>query len=241
MSTALPGLFQDLARNFADAPPGQPVQPCPELHWIAVRLLDADDNAVKEAPFGMQLTDGQQVAGRLEETQRWDRIPPGLCTFDLRRFWARFRGELPGLFPPGEPVPPPPPIPAVEPIPGPDQAELVAEAQRRLARLGYGPGAADGIQGPRTNAALAKWERERGMAPDPTINEALLALLQPDADPWVAELQAALNAKGYDCGAADGWAGPRTMAAIRRWKQAHGEGSGPEVDEGLLDRVKAGR
>lgn len=238
---SLPALFREIARQFGDAPPDEPVRDCPELHWISVRLLDPDGEAVVEAPFGMKLTTGREVMALLEETQRWDEIPAGLCTFDLRRFWVRFRRDLPGLFPPGEPVPPAPGIPAIEPLPPSPPADLVAEAQRRLTRLGYAPGPVDGIQGPRTNAALAKWQREHGLAPDTTIDEALLLLLQPEADPRVAELQAALNARGYDCGAADGWAGARTMAAIRRWKRAHGEGDGPEVDDGLLGRVKASR
>ena len=62
----------------------------------------------------------------------------------------------------------------------------------------------------------------------------LLALVQPEhsteadvvADAlqaaWVQALQQALNARGFDSGAADGVAGPATRAALRRWQRHEG-------------------
>ncbi|WP_419951140.1 peptidoglycan-binding domain-containing protein [Methylobacterium sp.] len=58
--------------------------------------------------------------------------------------------------------------------PKPDQA--VAQAQRALVKLGYGPLAADGVLGPGTRAAIEKFERDRklpvkGVAAGRTLRE----------------------------------------------------------------------
>ncbi|MDO9428794.1 MAG: peptidoglycan-binding domain-containing protein, partial [Methylobacterium sp.] len=58
--------------------------------------------------------------------------------------------------------------------PKPDQA--VAQAQRALVKLGYGPLVADGVLGPGTRAAIEKFERDRklpvkGVAAGRTLRE----------------------------------------------------------------------
>lgn len=40
--------------------------------------------------------------------------------------------------------------------------------------------------------------------------------------PAVAHLQRLLTAKGYACGGADGWFGPKTLAAVRAYQRNHG-------------------
>ena len=52
---------------------------------------------------------------------------------------------------------------------------LIAEAQRLLSGLGYKPGPADGIIGPRTLAAIREFEKRIGMRATGQLNEALLA------------------------------------------------------------------
>jgi hypothetical protein len=47
------------------------------------------------------------------------------------------------------------------PVPGAKPDKAVAYAQRALIKLGYGPLTVDGIAGPSTRAALARFERER--------------------------------------------------------------------------------
>ena len=47
------------------------------------------------------------------------------------------------------------------PAPGAKPDKAVAYAQRALIKLGYGPLTVDGIAGPTTRAALARFERER--------------------------------------------------------------------------------
>jgi S1-C subfamily serine protease len=91
----------------------------------------------------------------------------------------------------------------------PAQAEVeptsVAAAQRALAALGYSPGAADGVMGPRTRQAIAAFQRDTGL---PVTGE-------PDR-PTMAALGRAVGAQA---GAADGkpppiGAAPPPVAAV---------------------------
>jgi hypothetical protein len=58
----------------------------------------------------------------------------------------------------------------------------VAAAQRHLSRLGYSPGAADGVLGERTRRALADYRRRTSASGDSLLSEALVARLRRDAD-----------------------------------------------------------
>lgn len=62
--------------------------------------------------------------------------------------------------------------------PEPDRS--VAEVQRILARLGYQPGPADGILGPRSKAAIAKYRSDRKLPPSDSVDPGLLDRLQAD-------------------------------------------------------------
>ena len=87
----------------------------------------------------------------------------------------------------------------------------------------------DGIAGRETMAALdaAVYGPEKpdppAAAPDPDDqpSEFWLPDLQlGDKDPAVTLLQAALNIRGFDCGSADGIFGPKTQAALNRFKES---------------------
>lgn len=69
--------------------------------------------------------------------------------------------------------------------------------------------AVDNIIGPKTLAAVKSYTIEQG-----------------DRGELVRWVQIRLKALGYDCGAADGIAGPVTMAAIAAWQRAHRLGEG---------------
>lgn len=56
-------------------------------------------------------------------------------------------------------------------------ANLVAAAQQRLQDEGFDPGPVDGKYGPRTSAAIRRFQADRGMPVDGRISEALLAEL----------------------------------------------------------------
>jgi len=218
--------------GFSDQDPGKLTQ-CPDLHWISVALIDWEDNAVTGAPYKMSLTDGASPRGNLTDDLRWDLIPAGLCTFDLTRFWDLLRKDVPGLFGPPPPVPPLV-YPTVPPTP-PDP-DAVRELQSRLTHLGYAPGSIDGLDGPLTQAALGRWRADHGGNPNDGGSDQL-DRIQPGFDPDVVQLQNALSAAGYDCGTADGFAGPQTMAALRRWRAAHGVDQRAPVDAA---RIAAG-
>ncbi len=63
------------------------------------------------------------------------------------------------------------------PVPGAKPDKAVAYAQRALIKLGYGPLTVDGIAGPGTRAALARFERERRL-PGATVARRTLQELE---------------------------------------------------------------
>jgi peptidoglycan hydrolase-like protein with peptidoglycan-binding domain len=88
---------------------------------------------------------------------------------------------------------------------------------------------ADGIAGRMTMAAIEEALSDKkdpappAAAPDPDAqpSEFWLPDLQlGDKDPAVTLLQAALNIRGFDCGSPDGIFGPKTQAALNRFKES---------------------
>jgi peptidoglycan hydrolase-like protein with peptidoglycan-binding domain len=124
--------------------------------------------------------------------------------------------------------------------------EVVADIQRELARRGFYDGAADGVFGPKTNAAMRDFEQASGLRPGGEPNEVFLraltrspakagqqrttAVQQPASDP-IAELiapsskrifavQRALTDYGYGQFRPNGTFGPETKAAIENFERA---------------------
>ena len=64
------------------------------------------------------------------------------------------------------------------PPPGPGPSGLTAAVQQQLIRLGYLHGAADGVSGPQTSAAISQFESVSGLPVDGFPSEPLLARLQ---------------------------------------------------------------
>jgi S1-C subfamily serine protease len=56
--------------------------------------------------------------------------------------------------------------------------DLVASAQRLLDSLGFDPGPADGVMGPRTQGAIAAFQRTRGLAPTGQLDGQTVAALR---------------------------------------------------------------
>jgi S1-C subfamily serine protease len=70
------------------------------------------------------------------------------------------------------------PAPAASAQTPADSQSGVAAAQRALAALGYDPGPADGVMGPRTREAIVAFQRDRGLPTTGAVDEATAAALR---------------------------------------------------------------
>ena len=124
--------------------------------------------------------------------------------------------------------------------------EVVTDIQRELARRGFYDGTADGVFGPKTNAAMRDFEQASGLRPGAEPNEVFLRALtrsqakagsqravaaQPAVIDPIAELiapspkrilgvQRALTDYGYGQFKPNGTLGPETKAAIELFERA---------------------
>jgi peptidoglycan hydrolase-like protein with peptidoglycan-binding domain len=105
---------------------------------------------------------------------------------------------------------------------------LVREVQAELTRRGLYDGPADGLVGPKTEAAIFDFEIGAGLKPSGRPNPQLLAAMrstssQPVAmSPSVMAVQRVLDQQGFGPVKADGVLGEATRAAIRRFEASRG-------------------
>ena len=107
------------------------------------------------------------------------------------------------------------------------QGQSVKTLQQLLTAAGY-PLNADGIFGPRTEAAVKKFQKDKGLVVDgivgPKTWSSLIAanpiLRQGSQGQSVKTLQQLLTAAGYPL-TVDGIFGPRTEAAVKKFQQAN--------------------
>ena len=110
----------------------------------------------------------------------------------------------------------------------------MAEAQQHLIDLGYLYGAADGIYGPMTAAALKRFQGEHGLEETGELNDATIEVLSELAAKLgdVRALQQRLIDLSYLNGSADGAFGARSQAALKQFQAVHGlEATGLPDDE----------
>jgi peptidoglycan hydrolase-like protein with peptidoglycan-binding domain/DNA invertase Pin-like site-specific DNA recombinase len=113
----------------------------------------------------------------------------------------------------------------------------VRALQRRLRALGWQPGRTDGLFGPRTEAAVARFQHAAGLAADgivgPRTRRALkraarfplrrgAGYAQPAGSQKVRRLQRRLRRADLRPGPVDGLYGPRTEAAVTRLQRRQG-------------------
>lgn len=118
---------------------------------------------------------------------------------------------------------------------------MITEAQTELRRRGYQISAISGTANTETIAAVREYQSDARLPVTGTINEELLRQLrtaQADSDAiyreQVKQVQAALNAAGYDAGPPDGALGPKSRAAIARYQSDNELPATGSIDAGLL-------
>ena len=128
----------------------------------------------------------------------------------------------------------------VKPEAAKPRSDTVAEIQRELLKRGFYEGAADGVYGPKTDAAIRDFEQASGLRPSAEPNDVLLASIarsaikaQPVAiqrndpiaallapSPRIVAVQRALTDFGYGPVKPSGLYDTDTRAAIERFEKA---------------------
>jgi DNA invertase Pin-like site-specific DNA recombinase len=98
------------------------------------------------------------------------------------------------------------------------EAQRVRTLQRVLRRLGWAPGPVDGLFGPRTEAALLRFQAATGLSTDGVAGPATWRGLGRSLE--VRGVQVRLRRAGMRPGPLDGLYGPRTTAAVARFERS---------------------
>jgi peptidoglycan hydrolase-like protein with peptidoglycan-binding domain len=131
-------------------------------------------------------------------------------------------------------------------------ARPVRQLQRRLRSDGYYAGPVDGLYGPRTVAAVQRFQRASGLVADGVAGPQTMSAASPrgdhvrpgagygspGGDVRVRDLQRMLRTAGYDPGSVDGRFGPRTQAAVQWFQAKHGLHASGVVDPASLSRLR---
>jgi peptidoglycan hydrolase-like protein with peptidoglycan-binding domain len=173
------------------------------------------------------------------------------------------------IFANSEPAPAAPPhavplpLKAATATPGPgahSRSDVIANIQRELSRRGFYDGAADGVYGPKTDAAIRDFEQAAGLQPSAEPNDVLLttitrsnvkaqpapaaasndpiaALLAPSAR--IVAVQRALTDFGYGPVKPTGTYDAATRAAIERFEKARHRPQTGQINDQLVRDLSA--
>lgn len=126
-----------------------------------------------------------------------------------------------------------------------DANMLVREVQAELARRGLYDGPADGLFGPKTEAAILDFEMGAGLEPTGKPNPQLLAAMRGGgtavavSSSQVMAVQNALNALGFGPMKADGVFGEATRSALRRFEASRNLPQRGELSSGVLRELSS--
>ena len=124
-------------------------------------------------------------------------------------------------------------------------ADTVRQAQRVLGERGFRTGI-DGMMGPRTQAALKRFQRAQNLEPTGQLNrQTLVALgLQESASAGssapqysrdiIRSVEQTLNARGFQAGAADGEMTAQTRAALKAFQKSENLQDTGQLNPGTL-------
>ncbi len=156
-----------------------------------------------------------------------------LCALSVGQTPAAAQGNLIDMIINGSRILEGAPRRSVEPYPHrreiPDSGDLM-QAQARLKELGYDVGTPDGRSGPRTRAAIRRYQSDRGDRATGILTPQQMSELtgggRPAEEPLrrdeMADMQRGLATLGFDVGAVDGVAGGRTGRAVARFLSDRG-------------------
>jgi peptidoglycan hydrolase-like protein with peptidoglycan-binding domain len=106
----------------------------------------------------------------------------------------------------------------------PQPSAAVRDAQQRLSAQGLYAGPVDGVWGPDTQAAVERFQRNRGLQVTGDLNQVTVSALQtaPQPSATVRDTQQRLSALGFYNGAVDGVWGADTRRAVERFQRSRG-------------------
>ncbi len=119
--------------------------------------------------------------------------------------------------------------------PGEASREIVETVQNALAARGYDVGQINGYAGSETTAAIRSYQKRADLPVDGRASQALIDHMTRET---VRSLQLGLLARGYDPGPADGFAGRKTVRAIRLYQAQAGLRVDGKPTQGLANHLK---